>query len=64
MFGGKFLVEILQYPASMKPKQDCIWSALWKHGWILLKLGMHVRIVCGIIETEIRVTGKSKNPQK
>jgi hypothetical protein len=31
---------------SMKTKQIYmkIWSAFWKHGWILLKLGMQVSI--------------------
>jgi hypothetical protein len=52
-FEGKYLVEILQYtmnfenfhiPASMKTKQVCIWSAFWKHGWILLKPGVQVSI--------------------
>ncbi len=34
----------------------------WKHGWILLKVGVQVStcIGYGIIENENRVTGKSK----
>jgi hypothetical protein len=47
----------------MKTKQVCIWSAFWKHRWILLKPGMQVSIGYGIIENKNRVTGKSKIPQ-
>jgi hypothetical protein len=46
-------------PGSMKTKQVCIWSALWKHGWILLKLGMQVSIE-GMIENENRVKKSSQ----
>jgi hypothetical protein len=34
----------------MKTKQ--VWSAFWKHGWILLKLGMQVSLEKGMIENE------------
>jgi hypothetical protein len=66
---GKFLVEILQYtnfniPANMKTNQVCIWSAFWKHGWILLKPGVQASIGHCIIENENRVTGISKIPQE
>ncbi len=38
----------------------CIWSAFWKHGWILLKLGMQVSIEKGMIENK-KMVKKSKN---
>jgi hypothetical protein len=44
----------------MKTKPVCIWSAFWKHGWILLKPGVQDSIGHCIIEIEIRVTGRSK----
>ncbi len=44
----------------MKTKQVYIWSAFWKHGWILLKPGVQVSIGYCIIENENRVTEKSK----
>jgi hypothetical protein len=37
---------------------------LWKHGWILLKVGVQVSIGYGIIENENRVTGNSKYLEK
>jgi hypothetical protein len=48
----------------MKMKQVYIWSAFWKHGWILLKPGVQVSIGHGIIENKNRVTGRSKIPQE
>jgi hypothetical protein len=66
----KFLVEILQYtknfhiPASMKMNQVYIWSAFWKHGWIIWKPGVQVSIGHCIIENENKVTGRSKIPQE
>jgi hypothetical protein len=45
----------------MKTKQICIWSAFWKHGWILLKLGVHVSIEKGMIENENSVKNPPKN---
>jgi hypothetical protein len=47
----------------MKMKLVCIWSAFWKHGWILLKLGVQVSIEYGIIENE-NSHWKIKNPPK
>jgi hypothetical protein len=47
----------------MKMKQVCILSSFWKHGWILLKLGMQVSIGYVIMENENRVK-KSKNSSK
>ena len=41
IFSLNFAIHI---PASMKTKQTCIWSAFWKHGWILLKPGVQVSI--------------------
>jgi hypothetical protein len=41
-----------ELPASMKTKQICIWSAFWKHEWILLKLGVQVSIEKGMIENK------------
>ncbi len=48
----------------MKTKQVCIWSAFWKHGWILLKPGVPVSVGHCIIENENKVTGRSKIPQE
>jgi hypothetical protein len=46
----------------MKTKQVCIWSAFWKHGWILLKLGVQVSIEKeGMIENKSRVKNPPKN---
>jgi hypothetical protein len=45
----------------MKTKHVCIWSAFWKYGWILLKLGMQVSMEKGMIKNENRV---KKIPQK
>jgi hypothetical protein len=45
----------------MKTKQICIWSAFWKHGWILLKFGVQVSIEKGMIENKNRV---KKSPEK
>jgi hypothetical protein len=56
--------ENVQIPVSMTTKQVCIWSAFWKHGWILLKRGMQVSIGHCIIENENRVIGRSKIPQE
>jgi hypothetical protein len=48
----------------MKTKQVCVWSAFWKHGWILFKPGVQVSIGHCIIENENRVTGRLKIPQE
>jgi hypothetical protein len=45
----------------MKTKHVCIWSAFWKHGWILLKPGVQISIGHCIIENENKVTGRSKS---
>jgi hypothetical protein len=39
----------------MKTKQIRIWTAFWKHGYILLKLGVHDSIEKGMIENKNRV---------
>jgi hypothetical protein len=46
----------------MKKMTIYIWFACWKHGWILLRLGVQVSIGYNIIENENGVTGYSKNP--
>ncbi len=46
----------------MKTKHICIWFACWKHGWILLRLGVQVSIGYDIIENGKGVPGNSKNP--
>jgi hypothetical protein len=48
----------------IQTKQVCIWSAFWKHGWILLKLGKEVCIEKGMIENKSRVKKIQKSPQK
>jgi hypothetical protein len=53
-----------QITAIMKTKQVCIWSAFWKHGWILLKPGVQVSIWHCIIENENRINGRSKIHQE
>jgi hypothetical protein len=46
----------------MKTKQACIWSAFWKHGWILLKPGVQVSIGHCIIENENGSLEDQKSP--
>jgi hypothetical protein len=53
----------------MKTKQICIWSAFWKHGYILLKLGVQVGYYRerGMMGNKNRVKkspNKFKNPKK
>ncbi len=57
-------LENVHIPANKKTKQVCIWSPLWKHGWILLKPGVQISIGHCIIENNIKVTGRSKIPHE